>query len=441
MKVKRYIVNALPEALPMIRSELGIDAVILNTKEIRTGGFLGMFAKKKLEVIAAVESGAAAPKPAPAPRQQAAPRPAAPPVQVPPAAAVPQQQAIRREAYGAATAVLSPPMDDDTPQAVPSQGAAAYNASARMTQASNLAAMQNESNRKMAEADLLDEIRDMKQWIMKMSKQQQLSRMPAAIQALHVRMIDQEVNNELIEKLITSIHEAFDGQDTEKLSQEAVWKEAKKIIFEWMNGKQAEGISPHTRVVHFVGPTGVGKTTSIAKLAAEQTLKGGRKVGFITSDTYRIAAVDQLRTYANILNVPLEVVFSPAEVSRAFKQLEDRELIFMDTAGRNFRNELYVSEVNSLLQSNDRSETYLVLSLTSKFKDMSIVAGHFAKYGIEKVLYTKQDETSAYGAILNLVFQYGLRPAYIAYGQTVPDDITSFRTDVYVEQLLGAYEQ
>ncbi|MFC4103549.1 flagellar biosynthesis protein FlhF [Paenibacillus xanthanilyticus] len=448
MKVKRYIVNALPEALPMIRSELGADAVILNTKEIRIGGFLGMFAKKKMEVIAAVETGAA--KPAPKTQTSAAAKPQ------PQLSTTEAQSALleslglargRQQESSSATAVLNPPVTSSKVAAAayggmrPAESRAAAQPVAPPPAALRTEAAIEQGNVKLDDAALLEEIRDMKQWIVRMSKQQQMKRLPEPIQALHARMIDQEVNADLIEKLITEVAEMVSGVPEADLTQADIWAQARSVLTRWMSGKAAKGIQRDTRVIHFVGPTGVGKTTSIAKLAAEQTLKSGRKVGFITSDTYRIAAVDQLRTYANILNVPLEVVFSPSEVSRAFKELEDRELIFMDTAGRNFRNELYVSEVNSLLQTNHQSETYLVLSLTSKFKDMSVVASHFSKYGIEKVLYTKQDETDAYGAILNLAVQYDLHPAYIAYGQTVPDDITTFKTDVYVEQLLGAYQQ
>jgi flagellar biosynthesis protein FlhF len=182
----------------------------------------------------------------------------------------------------------------------------------------------------------------------------------------------------------------------------------------------------------------VGKTTTIAKLAAGQSIKFGRQIGLITSDTYRIAAVDQLRTYANILNVPMEVVFSPMDLPKAFKQLEDRELIYMDTAGRNFRNELHVSEVNSLLQSSEESETVLVLSLTGKTQDMMAVADNFVKYGVRKVLFTKLDETSVYGSILNLALQNELQPVFVASGQTVPDDIAPFNAERYIDALLGA---
>ncbi|MBO7746638.1 hypothetical protein I8J29_20685 [Paenibacillus sp. MWE-103] len=297
---------------------------------------------------------------------------------------------------------------------------------------------------RMTEEALMDEIRDMKQWIMRMSKQQQLAARPEALQALHDRLTAQEVGEPWSERLLEAVEAELAATDAADSAigggsdRDAVWGIAERTLLAWLSGFEEGRIGSETRVVHFVGPTGVGKTTSIAKLAAEQTLKAGRKVGFITSDTYRIAAVDQLRTYATILNVPLEVVFSPAEVTRAFQALEDRELIFMDTAGRNFRNELYVSEVNSLLQPGSRSETFLVLSLTGKSSDMSAVAANFARFGVTRVLYTKQDETNAVGAVLNLALEHGLKPTYIAYGQTVPDDIAPFRASDYVKQLLGA---
>ncbi|CAH1197818.1 Flagellar biosynthesis protein FlhF [Paenibacillus plantiphilus] len=427
MKVKRYVVNAVPEALPMIRTDLGLDAVILNTKEIRVGGFLGMFGKKKMEVIAAVDTNTS---------KQSTPVRSKPVQSRPAAAAISPHPAARSEssaALGESESYTPPPAiaavqradTSSIPLEVPKLNTASVEAKAPS------------KDRQAKEKELLDEILEMKKWVLQISKQQHMEALPAPLQELHDRLLEQEVGEQWIERLIETIQKQLQEDEEKTIERESAWRMAKAILIEWLQDFQGEGIHPDTRVVHFVGPTGVGKTTSIAKLAAEQTLKAGRKVGFITSDTYRIAAVDQLRTYATILNVPLEVVFSPAEVSRAFKQLEDRELIFMDTAGRNFRNELYVSEVNSLLQTDSQSETYLVLSLTGKYRDMATVAEHFAKYDVGRVVFTKQDETNAYGAILNLALEQGLKPAYIAYGQTVPDDITPFRTDSYVEQLLG----
>jgi flagellar biosynthesis protein FlhF len=406
MRVKRYVVNALPEALPMIRSELGKDAVILNTKEVRIGGFMGMFRKKKMEVIAAIESGAAAPAAASQPRQAAAD------VQ----RVVHAIQESKRQA-ATATAVLEPPVVQTPPPAIPD------------------APVSQPLNR--INDDLLEEIRHIKLSLKQLSMHRPEVDKPLAIQALYSRLVQQEVEAELIDRLIDAVNEKLAG-NPELLNPQDIWSIAGGLLNEWLAPQANHTINHSARIVHFVGPTGVGKTTTIAKLAAGQSIKFGRQIGLITSDTYRIAAVDQLRTYANILNVPMEVVFSPMDLPKAYKQLEDRELIYMDTAGRNFRNELHVSEVNSLLQSNEQSETVLVLSLTGKTKDMMAVADNFVKYGVSKVLFTKLDETSVYGAIFNLALLYELKPVFIASGQTVPDDIGPFDAERYIDALLGA---
>lgn len=395
MRVKRYVVNALPEAVSMIRSELGKDAVILNTKEIKVGGFMGMFRKKKMEVIAAIET-----NPSNAPEQPK--RKDSPQL----SAAVEQ---IIQSAQRNSTAVLEPS-----------------------------ATAEKSNGKDDREQFIIDEIRDLKQYMVKLSKQQtDRAVLPEFMFELQQRLLEQEMDALWIERLLETIAEKQNEASVE-FSKEQVWELATEQLEEWINPfSRTAGISSEARVIHFVGPTGVGKTTTIAKLAAEQTIKFGRTVGFITSDTYRIAAVDQLRTYANILNVPIEVVFSPMDLPKAYKQLESRELIYMDTAGRNFRSELHVSEVNSLLQSNEPNETILVLSLTGKSKDMSAVAEQFSKYGVRKVLFTKLDETSVYGAVFNLIMTYELFPTYMASGQTVPDDIERFQSTSYIKKLLG----
>ncbi|NIK68846.1 flagellar biosynthesis protein FlhF [Paenibacillus sp. BK720] len=429
MRVKRYVVNALPEALPMIRSELGKDAVILNTKEVRIGGFMGMFRKKKMEVIAAIESGAAAPPAATAPKKAAAE------VQ----RVVQALQESKRQA-AAATAVLEPPAPAPAPAVQPpppvtpaSPPPVTPASPPPVTPASPPSQTINRIN-----DDLLEEIRFIKQSLKQLSMHNPDNNRPLAIQSLYDRLIQQEVEPELIDRLIDAVNERLADRKEEMPELEETWQIARELLLEWLVPYSRQSISESARIVHFVGPTGVGKTTTIAKLAAGQSIKFGRQIGLITSDTYRIAAVDQLRTYANILNVPMEVVFSPMDLPKAFKQLEDRELIYMDTAGRNFRNELHVSEVNSLLQSSHQSETVLVLSLTGKTKDMMAVADNFVKYGVRKVLFTKLDETSVYGSILNLALKNELQPVYVASGQTVPDDIAPFNAERYMDALLGA---
>ncbi|MEK0316023.1 flagellar biosynthesis protein FlhF [Cohnella sp. 56] len=496
MKVKRYLVDDLPQAVQQIRSELGSDAVILNTKEIRTGGFLGMFRKKRVEVIAAVDESAKplpqarpAAKPAARPQAPAAPRPSAdrlapeqpeqpgdqPPLRLP-ASAV-------RQRYGAGGAAGGQPAADaQQAGAIAGTAAAQQAAAARqdelpapsfdraLAQALTLAQARHASDRSEADAyasadrvevpaaapaavttpaaappsgetaELLAELRAMKDLLRQRSGPEPAQRMPEPVLRICRLLALQGVEPAHVE--------AFAGQLTERLRQAGeeefaaedgdlrVKREAQALLQEWLAPARDPGISRDTRIVHFVGPTGVGKTTTIAKLGAEQTLSRRRSVGFITADTYRIAAVDQLRTYADILNVPLEVVFSPSELARAYKKLEDRDLLLMDTAGRNYRNELYVSEVNSLLSPGQEAEKILVLSLTHKYQDMRSVSSQFVKYGVSRLLLTKMDETDSYGAIVNLIKEYGFTIPYVTFGQTVPDDIRPFDPEWLAAKLL-----
>jgi flagellar biosynthesis protein FlhF len=199
----------------------------------------------------------------------------------------------------------------------------------------------------------------------------------------------------------------------------------------------AEPIASTSRIVALVGPTGVGKTTTIAKLAALHVLGGQRKVGLITTDTFRIAAVEQLRTYANILNVPLQVVYQPSELQHALNALADCDLILMDTAGRNFRIDRNVIEMKHILSAVPVDETYLVLAMTSKPDDLDRVAAVFQELPVDKFLFTKMDETSTYGAILNLMMTYRKPISYVTTGQNVPDDIEVANVEKVLRLIFG----
>ncbi len=397
MRVKRYVVDSMPDALQRIRNELGKDAVILNTKEVRSGGFLGWFGKKKIEVIAATDSNAST---APA---------------VPPTPAVPSAAAHFLNAVSAAEnrQAVSEPVLEEHPAPSGKQPA----------------------KPKSKEDILLEEIKHMKEMVYRLSRQNdEASTYPPAFKELERRLLSQGVDVTLVDELLrNALEQAGDAETaTGEQARQLIKEQLRKLLH---TGKP-KGIAPDTRIAHFVGPTGVGKTTTIAKLAAEQVLKHNRKVGFITSDTYRIAAVEQLRTYATILNVPMEVVFSPQELNRAFRQLHDRDIIFMDTAGRNYRNEMYVSELNSLLKSQQNSETFLVLSLTTKYDDMKAITANFCKFKLDKVLFTKMDETDSLGAIANLVHDFSLQLSYITTGQNVPDDIAEANEELIIDRLL-----
>ncbi|MCM3272090.1 flagellar biosynthesis protein FlhF [Paenibacillus elgii] len=426
MRVKRYVVDSMPDALQKIRTDLGKDAVIINTKEIRSGGFLGMFSKKKIEVIAATDSAAGSGQPASGKSATATlAKPVAPAatslVNSPAAAtAYGMQRDREREAQ---PALSFPEVPDVLPPSPPPQAAPAGAQPASVSS-------------RAKEDTLLEEIKQMKEMMQKLSSQ----RMPEAAQdpvfmELERRLLDQEIDSQMVQELLARVAEEAEVEDV-PVTEEFALQSLQAQLLTLLQPQGGKGIASDTRIAHFVGPTGVGKTTTIAKLAAEQVLKHRRKVGFITSDTYRIAAVEQLKTYATILNVPLEVVFSPLDLNKALENLKDCDLIFMDTAGRNFRNEMYVSELNALLQSEGKSETFLVLSLTTKYKDMKAITYNFSKFKLDKVLFTKKDETDSYGAVVNLIRDFGLQTSYIANGQSVPDDIEELNEKQLIDWIL-----
>ncbi|MCJ8010620.1 flagellar biosynthesis protein FlhF [Paenibacillus sp. KQZ6P-2] len=446
MRVKRYLVDTMPEAMLQIRKDLGSNAVILSTKETKIGGFLGMFRQKKIEVVAAVENE----------EQTKQSKPQSAPVRTPmavPQRAVPQAYkktaeltSVAASEQAAAASVESPlKMDVAAEMTETKEGLypknfedilAAREAEEEQTQeaANELflaktreASLRYESEKNLTrsstEDKLLEELREMKAWMAKISRQSAVQQtLPEVLQKLQDRLLLQDIETDIIQEWIGAAFEYWEenGRAADEAEMEAfILGQIKSFLSNRFGG----GIAGDTKIVYVAGPTGVGKTTTIAKMAAEQLFKYHRKVGFVTSDTYRISAVEQLRTYASILNVPLEVVQSPGDMQRALQRLNYCDLILMDTAGRNYRNELLVSELQSLFSPDEKSETYLVLSLTSKTRDMKQITEHFSKYGLNKVIFTKLDETGSYGSIINLIQEYPLLLSYMTNGQNVPDDL------------------
>jgi flagellar biosynthesis protein FlhF len=189
----------------------------------------------------------------------------------------------------------------------------------------------------------------------------------------------------------------------------------------------------------FIGPTGVGKTTSIAKLAANFALYENRRVGLITADTYRIAAVEQLKTYAEIMEVPLEVIYTPDEMKRALDLYESFDTILIDTAGTSSRNKMQINELKNLLEAIPLTDTFLVLSATTRNKDLIEVIDNYSIIKTNRILFTKLDETSTYGCLLNVINYTNNALSYITIGQSVPEDIEEADPDRIASLVLGEY--
>src|SRR4051794_16996276 len=191
------------------------------------------------------------------------------------------------------------------------------------------------------------------------------------------------------------------------------------------------------RVVALVGPTGVGKTTTIAKLAANYRLREKRRVGLITVDTYRVAAVEQLRTYADIIDLPMEVVATPREMREAVARMSHLDLVLMDTAGRSPRDEVKIQELKSMLGEAEPDEVHLVLSSTAGAKSLISTAERFADVGTTAVLLTKLDEAQGLGHVVSMVRSVPLPVSYLTDGQNVPDDIQVAERRAFASTLMG----
>lgn len=280
------------------------------------------------------------------------------------------------------------------------------------------------------------EVNELKQMMLKMMLNQTEPKTAYSkeVKSVYDRLILQGVNEEVASALIGQVLSESENHP-ESMN---VYEEVKQLLVQkFSNLADNREIGLSTKIVHFVGPTGVGKTTTIAKLAAEQVIKNKKKIAFITADTYRIAAVEQLKTYAEILNSPIEVVFSLQDTQKTIEKFKHFDLIFMDTAGRNFHNEMYISELNNILIKTNQAETYLVLSLTHKYEDMLSILEQFKKVNIDKLIFTKFDETITYGSVLNILSKFPYKVSYVTDGQNVPDDIEVFNEEKMARAILG----
>jgi flagellar biosynthesis protein FlhF len=191
------------------------------------------------------------------------------------------------------------------------------------------------------------------------------------------------------------------------------------------------------KVVMLVGPTGVGKTTTIAKLAAQYALLEKRRVGLITIDTYRIAAVEQLRTYSQIIDVPIRVVYSGSELPAAVREFSGMDLVFVDTAGRSQRNSMQIGELKACCERLSDCEVHLVLSSTTKTRDLYDIVQRFSVMPLHRVVWTKLDESTTFGNMLNVAVKHPLPISYVTTGQRVPEDVEVAEANKLASLVLG----
>jgi flagellar biosynthesis protein FlhF len=262
------------------------------------------------------------------------------------------------------------------------------------------------------------------------------SNLPESLFELFTGLLDAEVREELARELIDRVRSAASPDD---LDDPVLMKSRLARLVE----QDIEVSGPITvtpgrrRMAALVGPTGVGKTTTIAKLAANFRLRERMRVGLITVDTYRIAAVDQLRTYADIIDLPMEVAATPREMRGAVQRLASMDLILLDTAGRSPRDEVRIQELKSILAEARPDEVHLVLSCVAGASGLQRTVEQFRHVGVTSLVLTKLDEATGLGNLLPLLRDCRLPLSYVTHGQNVPDDIAPADRRKLARAMLG----
>ncbi|MCR3757839.1 flagellar biosynthesis protein FlhF [Clostridium felsineum] len=385
MVVKKYIVKSMNEAMSKIKYDLGSDAVIISQRKVKKQGIFGFFSPKLIEVTAAVDNSRSAQK---------------------------REKVYAKPQYAEDSSDLN-----ESVEAL-KRAMQKHEETSRVEKRKVL----NEVEDKNSENRILREMEEMKKLIGNISSskvdEEEKSQM-------ELKLEEADVNKRYINEIVKSVME-----DKSNIDETLKLKNALEKNVEISNTEE-KGI------ITFVGPTGVGKTTTIAKLAGKFSLIEKKKVGLITVDTYRIGAVEQLKTYADIMNLPFKVVLTLKEMDEAIKSMQNCDIILVDTTGRSSKNKMQISELRAFVNKTNSSNINLVISATTKNRDLEAIVDGYRQLDFQNVIITKLDETTTYGAIVNIL-NYAHKPiSYVTTGQNVPDDIRRISKGEIISLVLG----
>ncbi len=262
------------------------------------------------------------------------------------------------------------------------------------------------------------------------------SEMDAVYELISQTLIDNEVDEDYVEEIV---EEAKSRLKTNTPMDTVLSHIYQRLILRFGEPKIIEPAEKNPKVIFFVGTTGVGKTTTIAKIASKLFV-AGNKVALFTSDTYRIAAAEQLRSYANIMNVPFRIIYTIDDFEEGLETYKDYDYILIDTVGHSHKNQELKADMKKFIDySKDKAETevYLVLAASTKMKDLIHIADSYKEISDYRLIFTKLDETYSFGTIFNLRLHTNAPLSYVTYGQNVPEDIDTFKPQQIVKKLLG----
>jgi flagellar biosynthesis protein FlhF len=383
MELRTYRASSMQEALMLVRQDLGPSAAVVHTREVGAAGLMRFVrGPRGIEVTASREVN------------------------------VPSRLAAAEPASPAPRAVASP-FDYGPEQS------AQFHAEVR---------------------GQLSDLQQMVETLSRRTKVNERQELPEAFFRLYAELIDADIADDEARDLVERVRQEM--PEANEAAYESVRLKAQQVLETQIRITGPIVTQPgRRRLVALVGPTGVGKTTTIAKLAANFRLRAKRRVGLITVDTYRIAAVEQLRTYADIIDLPMQVVSTPREMREAVAKMSDLDLILLDTAGRSPRDEVQIQELKSFLTEAQADEVHLVMSSVCSSSTLLKTSERFTEVGATSLLITKLDEASSFGNLWPLLRSCPLPLSYLTDGQNVPDDIQPADRRRLARLVLGQFEE
>ncbi len=404
MIIKKYIGKNEAEAIESAKKELGNDVVVMNVKETKPKGFFAFMRPKLTEVTVALEDDKD--KFSPLRKDNGMNKTGS------------QEETEKR---------------NDTTSSIEEKLETLQNLLVSKLQSDEDRKLQMSSDdKKIISEELNDKSEEAEPEIVEKNDEYL-----KFLRVLYNMMIDNEVDEHYANQIIDGLDKGYKPSQNFDHLLASVYQ---RMILKFGKAETIEPATEGPKVVIFIGPTGVGKTTTIAKIASQYAVEQKKKVALVTADTYRIAAAEQLRTYANIMQVPFRVIYGDEDMSAAIKDFKEYDYIFVDTMGHSHRNEEQRDNTKKLIDVIEReaqSQCYLVLSATTKYKDLLRIVDNYKVIADYQLIFTKLDETYTLGNLLNLKLYTNTSIAYVTCGQNVPEDIEIFNPQKTVKLLLG----
>ncbi|HEY8667443.1 MAG TPA: flagellar biosynthesis protein FlhF [Tepidisphaeraceae bacterium] len=405
MNMQVFKASTMAEALAEVKRTMGSDAVILHTRTYQRRRWMGLRRQEIVEITAGRGLNVAH-------RPRRAIKPAVAPANNGAAISALAQRRNPQPTEAPANPIDGGRMLLQTPAA---SNAMMLNLSQEMTQ-----------------------LRSMVKDLVVETRHKQSPQVPEDLFEYYLQLVQNQVASELAQEMMQTIQKQCRPEHLAQPSfvREKIAEQLEKLLP--MGGPIVRTKTRGTHVVALVGPTGVGKTTTIAKLAANLKLREKHRVGLITLDTYRIAATDQLKKYADIIGSPMRVVSNPEDLRAAIDSMHECEFVLIDTAGRSPNDTMKINELKNFLAVAKPDETHLVLSTTASEKCVELAIERFGCVGVDKIIFTKIDEAAHIGVVLNVVKKLNISLSYITTGQDVPNDIEVGRGRRLAQLIMGS---